>query len=64
MTQQALVRYVSPFGSPAWMTRERARRWLATDNRLWDLLERAEREGAGPLRAGLQPPEIQFGRRS
>lgn len=30
-----LVRFVSPFGSPAWMTRERAERLLAEDDARW-----------------------------
>lgn len=30
------VRYVSPFGSPAWMTREKAERLLAEDLERYD----------------------------
>jgi hypothetical protein len=30
-----LVRYVSPFGSPAWMTRDEAQRYMAEDDRRW-----------------------------
>lgn len=30
--REPLVRYVSPFGSPAWMTRERAQALLADDD--------------------------------
>lgn len=29
------MRFVSPFGSPAWMTRERAEELLAEDDRRW-----------------------------
>jgi len=32
MTKQKLVRYVSPFGTPAWMTRERAQALLEEDD--------------------------------
>lgn len=37
MTKRApkLVRYVSPFGSPAWMSREEAERYLAEDDKRW-----------------------------
>lgn len=35
-----LVRYVSPFGSPAWMSREEAATHLEEDDRLYlDLVE-------------------------
>lgn len=30
-----LVRYISPYGSPAWMTREQAERYLKEDDRRW-----------------------------
>lgn len=39
-----LVRYVSPFGSPAWMTREEAARHLAADDARWCRLQDAIRE--------------------
>ena len=32
---EPLVRYVSPFGYPAWMTRRRAERRLVLDARRW-----------------------------
>jgi hypothetical protein len=35
MATPQLVRYVSPFGSPAWMTREEAERHLAEDDKRW-----------------------------
>jgi len=35
MKREPLVRYVSPFGSPAWMTRAAAARYLAEDDRRW-----------------------------
>lgn len=50
-----LVRYVSPFGSPAWMTREKALALLAEDDRRWvmfqfaDILSKRQRE-IGPPR--------------
>lgn len=31
-----LVHYLSPFGSPAWMPREQAERYLAEDDQLWE----------------------------
>lgn len=34
-TKVKLVRYVSPFGSPAWMSREEAERHLAEDDARW-----------------------------
>lgn len=36
-----LVRYVSPFGSPAWMTREQAQTHLEEDDRRWLLHQEA-----------------------
>jgi hypothetical protein len=33
-----LVRYVSPFGSPACMSQENAERYLAEDQRMWVML--------------------------
>lgn len=33
--QERLVRYVSPYGSPAWMPLELARKHLAVDDRRW-----------------------------
>lgn len=41
MKREQLVRYVSPFGSPAWMTRERARELLDEDDKRYVLYERA-----------------------
>lgn len=32
---ERLVRYVSPFGSPAWMRREQAEALLRVDDRRW-----------------------------
>lgn len=34
-TKTDLVRYVSPFGSPAWMSRAEAERYLAEDDARW-----------------------------
>lgn len=36
---EPLVRYSSPFGSPAWMTRERAAKLCIEDDRLWLLMQ-------------------------
>jgi hypothetical protein len=44
MPQPRLVRYVSPFGSPAWMNRDYAERLLAEDDARW-----LRREAAGAL---------------
>ena len=35
--EEKLVRYVSPFGSPAWMPRDRAAELLEDDDRRWVL---------------------------
>jgi hypothetical protein len=35
--QEKLVRFVSPFGTPAWMTREKAQEYLEDDDRRWVL---------------------------
>ena len=40
MTER-LVRYISPFGSPAWMTREKALHYLKEDDTRWVLLSQA-----------------------
>jgi hypothetical protein len=59
-----LVRYVSPFGSPAWMTREQAQVHLAEDDARLLWLEKAEAEGAGPMLTPRQrqigPPRIEY----
>lgn len=51
----SLVRYVSPFGSPAWMSRERAQALMVEDDRLWLLFQEAgnlseEQRQIGPPR--------------
>jgi len=54
-SQPKLVRYVSPFGTPAWMSREIAEQHLEDDDRRWvlysqhGLLSEAQRE-IGPPR--------------
>jgi hypothetical protein len=59
----ALVRYVSPFGSPAWMTRDRAEQLLAEDDRRYEWLAAVSSEvgedllGARARREG--PPRIE-----
>jgi hypothetical protein len=53
-----LVRYVSPFGSPAYMSREQAERYLAEDDARW---LRAQ-EGRYPLsdeQRAIGPPRIE-----
>lgn len=58
-----LVRYVSPFGSPAWMPRERAEQYLKEDDKLWLTLQECEKAGAGPLLTSrmrdIGPPRIE-----
>lgn len=39
-----LVRYVSPFGSPAWMTRDEAQHYLDEDDAHWLEFLEIERE--------------------
>lgn len=39
-----LIRYVSPFGSPAWMTREQAQPHLDADDARWCWLQEIEAE--------------------
>ena len=39
-----LVRYISPFGSPAWMSPEAAQRLLIEDDSLWLYLQEVEAE--------------------
>lgn len=54
-----LVRYVSPFGSPAWMSREEAERYLREDDARW-----LEWQALGLLTASQRevgPPYIQEG---
>jgi hypothetical protein len=59
-----LVRYVSPFGSPAWMTRDQADVHLAEDDARWMRLEEVEAEGAGPMltprQRAIGPPRIEY----
>jgi hypothetical protein len=61
-----LVRYVSPFGSPAWMTRERAEHYLAEDDDLYEFLCLIERETGSRALADFQrrigPPRIEVPR--
>lgn len=61
-----LVRYVSPFGSPAWMTRECAERYLAEDDDLYQFMCLVERETGCRLLADFQrrigPPRIEVPR--
>lgn len=41
MKRLLLVHYISPFGSPAWMTVEEAQRHLEEDDERWLLNQRA-----------------------
>lgn len=65
--REPLVRYVSPFGTPAWMRREEAERFLAADDRRWLHLTDLERETGEPLLTAGQravgPPRIEHGGR-
>lgn len=58
-----LVRYVSPFGSPAWMPRERAEQYLKEDDNLWCFLQEVERETGSRMLTSRQldigPPYIE-----
>ena len=62
--QPQLVHYVSPFGSPAYMTRAQAEQHLAEDDARWMRLQEAEAEGAGPMLTPRQheigPPRIEY----
>lgn len=53
----ALVRYISPFGSPAWMTEEEARGHLVADARFWEELSRIALLSAREREIG--PPRIE-----
>lgn len=52
-----LVRYVSPFGSPAWMPLERAEALLAEHDAHWLLNQRAGNLSPEQIRIG--PPRIE-----
>lgn len=58
--QEPLVRYVSPFGSPAWMTREAAYEWLEKDDKLW--LELQEVNALSEWQRQIGPPRIEVHR--
>lgn len=55
-----LVRYVSPFGSPAWMPREQATRLLAEDDARYLLHQDAGALSEDQRRVG--PPRIEVPR--
>lgn len=44
-----LVRYVSPFGSPAWMSRDRALAHLNIDDRRWVWYQHVEAMTGNPM---------------
>jgi hypothetical protein len=52
-----LVRYISPFGSPAWMTAEEAQRHLEEDDARWLLNQRAGNLSEWQREVG--PPRIE-----
>jgi hypothetical protein len=52
-----LVRYLSPFASPAWIPRWQARAYLAQDDRRWSRLEELGMVSARQRAAG--PPRIE-----
>jgi hypothetical protein len=56
-----LVRYVSPFGSPAHMTREEAERYRAQDDKLW--LDLQEIGALSDRQREIGAPHIQEGPR-
>jgi hypothetical protein len=54
--REPLVRYVSPFGYPAWMTRRRAEQRMARDGRRW---QRYDTVGClTPREREVGPPHI------
>ena len=57
MTALKLVRYVSPFGSPAWMPLAEAERHLAEDDRLW--LDLSEVGALSAAQRQISPPRIE-----
>lgn len=61
-----LVRYVSPFGSPAWMSRETAAEHLRHDDDRWLRAQQIETETGSPVLSAEQrrvgPPRIETGR--
>lgn len=54
MKAEKQVRYVSPFGSPAYMSRAQATRLLAEDDARWMRLLDIERETGESLRSARQ----------
>ena len=42
--KEPLVHYISPFGSPAWMTRELAEAYLKEDDERWVWMQEVSRE--------------------
>jgi hypothetical protein len=58
-TTVRLVRYISPFGTPAWMPRETAEKHLADDDRRWLLHQSAGNLSEYQLAIG--PPRIETG---
>lgn len=60
--RQLLVRYVSPFGSPAWMIPEAAQAHLAEDDARWLRYQAAEALSAEQRQTG--PPRIERGQAS
>lgn len=61
--QEPLVRFVSPFGSPAWMTKERAQALLEEHDARWLWLQRIEAATGEQLRSEHErevgPPRIE-----
>jgi hypothetical protein len=56
MKRLLLVRYVSPFGSPAWMTAEEAHRLLVEDDDRWLRYQAAGALSEAQIAVG--PPRI------
>lgn len=63
-TEEPLVHYFSPFGSPAYLRRPRAERLLAEDDRRWCWLLEVEAEMGCPVLSDQQrqigPPRIEI----
>lgn len=61
--QEPLVRFISPFGSPACMPRDRAEELLAGHDERWLRWQEAEQQGAGQLidehMREIGPPRIE-----
>jgi hypothetical protein len=55
----SMVRYISPFGSPAWMSRENAERLMAEDDKRW--LDYMEAGNLSEAQRQIGAPRIELG---